>query len=253
MFAGSSWSKILVRIQGARWIDCDVGFWNTNGGACVSCTNKPDDAQYTSNANLFSPNTCAWECVTGFVRTGDVCVPCTTAPCAIGQYRGVCTKTAQGSCQPCTIRPPNSVFTGSGEPFDSNTCAWKCVVGFFRSPGGCSACSTSACPAGQYRLPCSESADGTCVPCTAKPANSDFTGAAIPYNHDQCPWACSPGFFKQGGACAVCSSSSCNVGMYRGPCSPEHDGACQQCTNAPENSVYVGAGTPYDSNSCAWR
>jgi hypothetical protein len=246
-------SAHAIAVQGARWIDCDIGLWNTKDGVCVACTNKPNDAQYTSNSNLFSPNTCAWECDSGFVRTGDTCAPCTTEPCPAGQYRGACSKTSHGACQPCTNRPSFAVFSGSASPFDSNSCPWKCAPTYFRREGACAACSTSTCPLGQFRGPCGESEDGACGACTTKPPNSEFSGGGIPFDKDQCPWVCMAGYFKKDGSCAACSAAPCDAGMYRSPCSPSQDGVCTQCTNAPAFATYTGPGSPFDSNTCSWR
>ena len=236
-------------------MNCAIGFYNTNSGACKPCTNKPQsNAQYTTNSDATTPNSCAWTCLLGFYKTPDACVPCSTGDCPVGRYRTQCTATADSSCTPCTNdKPANSIYSSSGSPHGSNNCAWACANGFYKSGAGCAACSTASCPVGQYRGACAADVDSVCQPCTvADKSNSAYTSPGKPFDSNTCQWACNTGYFKSSNLCKACTTAVCSTGQYRGACGAESDGACLPCTAKPANSNFVGAGSPYNTNSCAW-
>jgi hypothetical protein len=45
----------------------------------------------------------------------------------------------------------------------------------------------------------------------------------------------------------------CDIGNYRSSCSDVQDGHCISCSNKPMYSSYVGAGTPFNANNCAFQ
>jgi hypothetical protein len=231
-----------------------IGSYNTEQGTCEPCTNKPPSSQYTSNSNPYAPNACAWACVVGFYKGNNLCLPCSTQICAIGQYRSACQATADSSCTPCTnSKPSNSDYSASGEPAAANNCAWTCSRGYFSNGGACSQCSGSQCAIGQYRSACSTNADGKCLACTNPiPPNAAYSAPGSPFDSNSCAWACNAGYYKNGNACPACSTTGCPVGQYRGSCSPDKDGACLACTRKPASSSFVGAGSLYNADTCAW-
>jgi hypothetical protein len=107
-----------------------------------------------------------------------------------------------------TNKPANSRFTSSGQPSTTDTCTWECNAWgttYYQSSDSCVTCTTSSCPVGQYRVPCTRYSDATCVPCTnTKPANSIYTTAGVPYNANTCAWACAAGYFRNSaGTCTA--------------------------------------------------
>ena len=134
------------------------------------------------------------------------CTPCTDAPCGVGYYRGACDIHMDGRCIPCTSKPADSVYTSTGSPYNVDACSWVCKQGFFQSGAACLPCSTSMCPAGQYRQACSAAADSPCAACSeTKPANAHWTTGGLPFSSDNCQWACDNGYYlnAEAGECMV--------------------------------------------------
>jgi len=73
---------------------------------------------------------------------------------------------------------------------------------------GAGACGSGSCSVGFYRQACADG--GECVPCTT-PAleNAAYTSAGVPFDADQCQWACSDGFVQQ-------SAGKCIAGGVEG-------------------------------------
>jgi hypothetical protein len=237
---------------------CPVGQYRTActsaaNSVCTSCTNRPPNGVYTSAGTQGAPASCQTSCATGYVRQADrSCKLCDTSTCPVGQYRGECKVDADGACGPCTNKPANSAYTGAGQPYGSNNCAWACNAGYYRSNGECKPCSTAACPVGQYRGECAATTDAPCVVCTGRPSNSQYTSAGVPYNANACTWACISGYFRASGACVACSTSSCAAGQYRGACTATADAPCVACTKGPAHSTYTSAGSPTNTDTCSW-
>jgi hypothetical protein len=225
----------------------------TGDGPCLPCTAKPANAVFTAGGIPYDRDNCPWACGAGFFRSGDVCMPCSRDSCPVGQYRGVCTATADAACVPCTVKPSDSNFVTGGQPFDQDKCQWGCTAGFYRSASDtCVACDTTPCPVGQYRGACTATASGQCVACTTKPANAEFTAGGSPYDQDSCAWACASGFYQSGGSCLRCSIDSCPVGQFRGACAANSDAPCVPCTQRPSDSQFSTAGQPFDQDNCRW-
>ncbi|EKX32826.1 hypothetical protein GUITHDRAFT_148345 [Guillardia theta CCMP2712] len=69
------------------------------------------------------------------------CSACSTSPCDVGQYRQACNSTRDGECGECTNKMAGeTVYVGSGYPYDQNACAWDCKAGYMlRMDESCSA------------------------------------------------------------------------------------------------------------------
>ena len=97
---------------------------------------------------------------------------------------------------------------------DKRTGAWTqvldcevCAPGFFNSSGSCQRCSSLVCPVGQYRGKCGSSQDAVCRVCSnPKPAHAQFTTGGIPFDANNCSWACNDGYYRD-----LASSSSSSV------------------------------------------
>ena len=209
---------------------CRDGYTKSNG-SCLYCPNLPENARATVG--------CDWVCSLGFYQSGaTACVPCsgTPAQCGIGSYLGYAPGAQCAKCLPCTNAMPNSVYTSSGRFNGPNSCGVQCVPGtfvdpmygldVFANPVACVPCSAVACTTGQsFLIPCglyqdavcqncSECAPGSrpskqctvgadvaCVACDPPPDNASWTNGC-----DQ--WACDPGFYPNGTACAACMRPS---------------------------------------------
>lgn len=55
--------------------------------------------------------------------------------------------------------------------------------------------------------------------------------------------------YAYGNSCRSCSDWECPIGQYRTTCTPHSDSYCKQCTNAPNDKVYV---TPGNNNDCEY-
>ena len=84
--------------------------------------------------SLHLPNSCPWQCSDGYFKAFDaetrqeVCRPCSTSMCDVGEYRSNCTAAADGLCVPCTntTLPAN---TGSMSPCTANLpCLSRCAM-----------------------------------------------------------------------------------------------------------------------------
>ncbi len=135
-------------------------------------------------------------------------------------------------------------------PYDEDHCSWVCNDGFYRYGEGCFPCSTVECNVGQHRSSCSSVQDSTCVSCSNGPSYSTYIGSGTPFNANNCAFQCNQGYFLTNGSCQQCSSSVCDVGMYRSSCSAQDDGKCVPCTNGPLSGdvrfvIFVGESSIY--------
>ena len=178
--------------------------------------------------------------------SSDVCVPsgsCAGDACLSPNNgtAGVCTNwEALKSC------PSGEYLQGAGLGCVVNAQGYKTAC----DTGTCVPCT---CATGEYASLCgSYFTDATlsggrsnlaCSPCTGKPANAAYTGAASPAQADACPWQCDAGY--AGGNCAPCLTS-CDAGyQLSGACTQTSGGAddtwpaCVACnvTNAYDYSA----------------
>jgi hypothetical protein len=124
----------------ARLVACS----NTYGRTCtVAC----DEGHAPSTPLLVTCKTDAtWDkptlpscasCLPGRWKnpTGK-CRNCTDALCPTGMYRTRCSEQSDGVCVPCTAPlPADALYSGPGQPHDTDTCPWICKPGFTRVPG----------------------------------------------------------------------------------------------------------------------
>ena len=269
---------------------CTPGMYRGPCGAytnapCLTCTNpKPPFSSYTSYCNasfsdysnpgkLYCALRTTWVCNVGYYYFKDPvsqncsCALCPSTVCNIGLYRSTCSGTSNGTCVSCTNTIPiNSQYGSGGIPFNSNNCSWVCSKGYFIFGGGCKACNSSACPAGQYRGPCNNtgSEDAVCVPCVGAPPNGYYTYGAVhgprsPDSAQSCNWTCNSGYFissaSASGICSPCNTSNCKIGQFRNvsTCRDFSDAKCVSCNNRPSFSNYTGYGIPYNVSTCTWQ
>jgi DNA-binding beta-propeller fold protein YncE len=209
---------------------CETGtFSNIGATVCRKCETKPQgmfsaDGSFNSTCvyqessrYIDSNESCLWECMDGFYRSADYCFRCrdTSTACAVSEYLSLCSPFENSKCKACYNKPPNSVYTQQG--YITSNCSWRCDQNYFFANSTCYACSATPCPTNTYTIPCKESADRICSPCTNfKPPNSIYIGVdrAIP---ETCRWECSSGFF--------CSNISKHASCY------DANSSCSPCTN----------------------
>jgi hypothetical protein len=160
---------------------CDVvcrnGYVRTDNFTCMYCPNLPENSKVTVG--------CSWVCSLGFLREGDLCIPCTDEPaaCGVGMYVGYVDDAQCARCLPCTNAVPNSVFVSAGSKNGPNTCAIRCNPGtfvdpaygldVFNNPVVCAECSTPQCVAGEsFQAACAADQDAYCAPCSECPVGS---------------------------------------------------------------------------------
>jgi len=154
----------------------------------------------TCHVTMHLPDSCSFVCNTSTRMNGmGECVDCTTASCAIGQYRAACNETDDGICTSCTnSKPENTEYSSPGIPYDSNACQWTCVSGFYKDGSQCSSC-TNALPNNAYYSGPGGPGDGCSV----------------------CPWTCNDGYVRVDSSCVLrgtVQASECLGGDVNGAC-----------------------------------
>ena len=189
--------------------------------------------------SLHLPNSCPWQCSDGYFKAFDaetrqeVCRPCSTSMCDVGEYRSNCTAAADGLCVPCTnttlpantgsmstcstnlpclvmrdafIEPADSfaaVFASAGQPYNRDACAIRCADGMYPT-------KDLASPAA------SNSETSVCQPCNnTKPSNAIYSAPSHLVGVPFCPWACDEG---ERSCCAGAVSSPCICSPLRPVC-----------------------------------
>ena len=192
----------------------ELGCSNTVGSTCtISCpygfASGPSTLECQADTKMWNATAPRCDvCRPGFFADSfqQSCTPCTDEPCGVGYYRAACENQTDARCVPCTGKPADSVYTSAGSPSNVDACSWVCKQGFFQSGAACLPCSTSMCPAGQYRQACSATADSPCAACSeTKPANAHWTTGGLPFSSDNCQWACDDGYYlnTEAGECMV--------------------------------------------------
>jgi hypothetical protein len=250
---------------------CPSGTFASSSSAltCSSCSTKCSTGQYISGCGGSAPGTClqcSSYCPSGSYNSGcgglstGTCTLCSSlSSCPVGQYRSGCGGAQDQNCKNCTnkfeiqqcggLHTFVSYYTGSGS-FQGD-CAWECVDNYYKSGETCRPCTSSACPVGMYRSSCTADSDGTCIPCSNLKEHSSFNTSGVPYNQDNCNWACNEHFYQiehQGDCvsidesyvcwpawkeCASCESpGTCPLGQYLSPCNQNENYACRPCPNS---------------------
>ena len=155
-------------------------------------------------------------CAPGYFATeSGTCQKCNDAPCTVGFFRGTCTSMKDAHCVPCSGKPADSVYDGTGNPYTADACPWSCKPGFYRTGDSCMACSNGSCGPGQYRQACKQTSDAQCVPCSAvKPKNSSWSTGGMPFDRDNCQWRCDQGYFLDASRIPICHATSSGSNPY---------------------------------------
>eukprot|EP00961_Rhodomonas_salina_P167853 2262831-Rhodomonas_salina.1 len=223
----------------SRTVFTDVDSVSTRTIVCVC---KVDDWRFCTSNQFFS---CAVE--------GPVCSNCSSASCASGYYREVCSRFTDSECKPCpTAKPANSEYED-----EDVSCAWVCDHGFYEMQGECVQCNTTVCPVGSFRSQCNRdsrpTSDAKCTPCTNSPDHSVYVSST----EFLCLWSCVSGYFREDAnhACSMCSELICQPGTYRVSCSERHDTSCEPCVNQiPSNARFTGRQNSGDMEGrCEWQ
>ena len=178
-------------LGGACWA-CGAGTFTVGTGTAASCE-ACEFGKFRSNPQSAGCSPC--ENIGWFApdaRT-SVCVRCNTS-CSIMdgmQWDRACPGDPTGFfsvCKECAGGlPGNASWNGTRE------CVYDCLPGFYRSVGGCSACTSSrVCEAGWRLAACTEYADSNCDEAcvdAAKPVFHSHWSAG-----ENCPWACDDGY-----------------------------------------------------------
>ena len=237
---------------------CSVGFYQSScsplsGAVCEPCTNRPAGSTYISSGSPFDHNSCLWTCNTGqYYYFNSSCIQCSYSSCKSGMYWSRCTSTTDGACVPCNNAPQHALYTTAGRPPDCDNCSWICGDSYYEKDAECLPCNVSICSIGAYRATCLPSVGAQCIPCSGLPVGAQFTSAGVPFNADNCNWACNAGFFQRGDLCLQCNVSICGIGEFRRACLPFADSECSPCTTLPEAAFYTSPGVPYDEDNCGW-
>ncbi|EKX38764.1 hypothetical protein GUITHDRAFT_115092 [Guillardia theta CCMP2712] len=169
---GCSGSVLLVSES------CAAGYYFHNGTNCSSCANPiPPHAVYAQqlDPSRYSDSVCPWECEPGYVRRGEACEACGTAP---------------GNAEYVSYGPGG--LNGSW-----TECGWRCMAGYYLKAGQCVACEEVkpvrahwlvegtngtmcgwACDFGSY-----SSADGDCRPLQAYGRYYAALDGSSPYSY----------------------------------------------------------------------
>eukprot|EP00457_Paulinella_chromatophora_P001014 gb/GEZN01001016.1/.p1 GENE.gb/GEZN01001016.1/~~gb/GEZN01001016.1/.p1 ORF type:complete len:1072 (+),score=15.70 gb/GEZN01001016.1/:33-3218(+) len=215
---------------------------SSGSGTCQLCSGLDLHARFITDGGF--KDDCGWECEAGFILGGNgVCFSCNYEACAVGQYLRGCGGNKTGSCMACTQKPPRSHFVSNGGLGDS--CDFQCNKGFYFSEaeGLCLQCLTD-CSVGEYRSECGGNVAGSCSGCTGLPEKAFWVGDGG--LTDSCLWSCLHGWYRDDDASRCVACVECVAGQYRTGCGGSDPGTCQQCSNAPSNSIHI------KSDSCGW-
>ncbi len=212
---------------------------NTPG--CIDCPNKP------LGAGVVWKEGCDFNCTDGlyFSRSNNRCLECIRPTCPAGQYAAECTDQINTpSCTVCSNRPVSGPFnwtsacnftcTNGTYYYDLSSKCVPCAAGtYLLAPPltGCAACSTTACPGGQYRTQCASGSvrDAVCTQCKT-PVAGPFSWTS------QCAFACANQTFLSGNGtnCTRCTPQCPNGSYISTPCNATADISCSRCNVIPE-------------------
>jgi TNFR/NGFR cysteine-rich region len=209
-------------------VSCLLGTYTASTGsiACLPCTNKPaTGAAYVSWTTPASSNSCPYQCIPGYYRSGSNCIACNKTA---GKYSGASDLTA---CQSCTRGSTNgnsyflipTNFSGI-----NNDCPWECNAGYKKSMiGTCVACTSGTTYHAASDNAVYQNQSNTCLNCTKLCANGTFmTTPCITTRNRVCP---------------VCSAK-CPTGYYVATeCSQTSDLTCKACVTKCSVNQYLSA------------
>ena len=229
----------------ARSVRFDADFRTGMFGSveCESCTNKPANSHYTSNATT---NNCPWECDDGYYNNNGTCTLCEAGYMCSGGVKTACTGatyTETTGATSCTQCPAAIVYANRVTAY-----GYWIEGGVQTSRYGCRAAITEQDPTGDYALSCSMNngdygTGGSARGCLAGQVTSCIAGRYVPENdnpYGNVLWAPTVQNIE-GNVCV-----DAGAGYY----SPDGDLARYACTNKPEHSSYSGSA---GSNNCPWE
>ena len=125
-------------------------------------------------------------CAPGLSMTPNGCSLCNSSLCPVGQYRNRCDVSNGGQCLGCSKKPPNSIYTSAGNPYNQDNCTWSCVQGYVLSGGVCTITATSS---SSLHAPVSSTIFTSVLPTTSHsttyvfvPSSSDTSTPAVSTN-----------------------------------------------------------------------
>lgn len=141
--------------------------------------------------------------------------------CPEGSYYRT-TAGATGACTPCTTCDADTQY--ESVPCTESADA-TCIT--------CDPARWANCPAGTYPTPCQAGYDTTCIACENLPAQHASWVDKLDIDGERCPWACDEGFYQaydQYGvaSCAQCTELPpyCDPGYQRVECTQHTDASC---------------------------
>jgi len=223
-----SWACQTDRyLNGGNCSAVGTGYYSpNNNNTRTACSNRPSNSSYTSDGN--GGNNCAWSCNSGYVQSGNSCVPIINGSCGSGHNS-------------CTAGSLNNTSDNSTRNL------WECVGSNTGSTASCS----FGCPTDQHDTDrngtCANVGNGRYSPnndirnlaCSNAPSNANYTSDGNGSNN--CSWACRTDYYLSGGNCVAVGT-----GYY----SPNNNNSRTACSNRPSNSSYTSDGN--GGNSCAW-
>ena len=156
---------------------CGPGTWRAAclpeaDSTCLACAppGAADSYIWTSGCNF--------TCKAGYYYNSTTCALCTTEPCPQDLYRTECRATEDSTCAPCATDCSDGQYYDNclcndcpavdGHFSRGPRCNFSCADdSFVAGPTSCGLCSSMACPAGTFMVPCSATADSRCADCSA--------------------------------------------------------------------------------------
>ena len=142
---------------------------------------------------------CSSNCSAGYFKTDRecgkaACGKCITDTCPVGQFRAHCLPSVGAACTLCTRKPPHSHFIGGGDPYDSDSCPWKCDKDYVWT----TAENTSASIAGKCQFVGGQGvleddpidSDGDSIPDEAETRDIDTDGVCLCFVLCMCMYVC---------------------------------------------------------------
>lgn len=246
---------LLASTECTRWNPAiQQGWYTDNLGACLPCSNQstystctwgqyrdltqcttsldtpctacvgvlPGNATWTVSiaphyySSSITPP-CAWDCIQGFYRLNNQCVPCSKPSYSNFLDGPMINALATPPAKTCLDATTCKYFGGS-ELFG---CTWKCAYGYFQvtpltagSAPYCTVCVAVTCLPGTVSSTDPSTGCQLCQACPSIVANANY-GAS-------CSFTCNAGYFKNStNLCQACSTISYPVSQWTGisPCS----------------------------------
>jgi len=229
---------------------CALGSWSTctldSPGNCTACNFNTKPIIFTSaGINRISP------LLTQHNSSDNTSTNTTMEMDVFWRQSHNCTKTTMFAWGAWTQILRRQCYSTLHLP---NSCSWQCGPGYFlntvlNTGQTCEACSTTQCPRGQFRAPCSLAADGQCVVCTNPPLpdknSTVYASPGVPYDMNNCGIRCADGLFP---TVDLNSTSAVAAALASGG-----PAICAPCNNPiPANSTYSHSSLLVGVPVCPW-